>query len=118
MFFSYDEFTKDFDYPIYKSFSKIYSPTIELVVSFPMQVMLSQKRPPHEIRLDHIKEKDEEELYFLPSGTYAYTTRNPLIIQFDKDVKIDSFWLRLHRSEKAYIDRSEGTRLVQVYHNS
>ena len=73
MFFSYDEFTKDFDYPIYKSFSKIYSPTIELVVSFPMQVMLSQKRPPHEIRLDHIKEKDEEELYFLPSGTYAYT---------------------------------------------
>ena len=37
----YDEVSKDYDYPIAKSFSKIYSPTVELVVSFPMQVMLS-----------------------------------------------------------------------------
>ena len=40
-FFMYDEVSKDYDYPIAKSFSKIYSPTVELVVSFPMQVMLS-----------------------------------------------------------------------------
>lgn len=37
----YDEVSKDHDYPIAKSFGKIYSPTVELVVSFPNQVMLS-----------------------------------------------------------------------------
>ena len=53
-FFMYDEVSKEYDYPIAKSFGKIYSPTVELVVSFPRQVMLSQKRPPHEVRIDHI----------------------------------------------------------------
>ena len=33
-------------------------------------------------------------------------------------MNIESFWIRLHRSPKAYIEKSEGTRLVQVYHNS
>ena len=37
----YDAVTSEHDYPIAKSFGKIYSPTVELVVSFPMQVMLS-----------------------------------------------------------------------------
>ena len=37
----YDAVTNEHDYPIAKSFGKIYSPTVELVVSFPMQVMLS-----------------------------------------------------------------------------
>ena len=84
-----------------------------------MQVMLSQKRPPHEVRIDHIKEsEDNGVVYFLPSDTYAYTTKQPLIVQFDKEVNIESFWVRLHRSPKAYIERSEGTRLIQVYHNS
>ena len=72
-FFMYDHVSKDHDYPIAKSFGKIYSPTIELVVSFTGQVMLSQKRPPKEIRIDHIEEKDQQ--YFLPSDTYAYTTQ-------------------------------------------
>ena len=29
-----------------------------------------------------------------------------------------SFWVRLHRSPKAYIEKSEGTRTIQVYSNS
>lgn len=29
-----------------------------------------------------------------------------------------SFWLRLHRNAKTYIERSEGTRTVQVYSDS
>ena len=83
-----------------------------------MQVMLSKKRPPHEVRIDHIKEGEGGEVYFLPENTYAYTSKTPLIVQFDKEVNIESFWIRLHRSPKAYIERSEGTRLVQVYLNS
>ena len=115
-FFMYDEVSKEFDYPIAKSFGKIYSPTVELVVSFPSQVMLSQKRPPHEVRIDHIKEEDA--VFYLPSDTYAYTTQGPYMMQFDKEVQIESFWLRLHRSPKAYIERAEGTRTVQIYLNS
>ncbi len=81
-----------------------------------MQVMLSQKRPPKEVRIDHISEKETQ--YYIPSDTYAYTTQTPYVMNFDREVSIESFWLRLHRSPKAYIERSEGTRLVQVYHNS
>ena len=35
MFYMYDAVSGEHDYPIAKSFSKIYSPTIELGVSFP-----------------------------------------------------------------------------------
>ena len=104
----YDAVSNDFDYPIAQSFSKVYTPTVELIVSFPNQVMLSQKRPPYEVRIDHVSEK--EEIYFLPSDTYAYTTQKPYIMQFDNEVSIDSFWLRLHRSHKAYIEKGEGSR--------
>lgn len=112
-FFMYDDVSKEHDYPIARSFGKIYSPTVELVVSFPHQVMLSQKRPPHEVRIDHIKEKEQQ--FYLPADTYAYTTATPFVMQFDTDVALESFWLRLHRSPKAYIERSEGTRVVRVY---
>ena len=78
--------------------------------------MLSQKRPPHEVRIDHIKE--QEERLYLPSDTYAYSTQSSYIMQFDKEVQFDSFWLRLHRSNKAWIEKAEGTRKVQVYLNS
>ena len=71
-FFMYDAVSDELDYPIAHSFSKVYTPTVELIVSFPNQVMLSQKRPPHEVRIDHVSEK--EEIYFLPSDTYAYTS--------------------------------------------
>ena len=104
----YDAVSQDIDYPIAKSFSKIYSSTVELVVSFPRQVMLSQKRPAHEVRIDHIRE--QEEMYYLPSDTYAYASQDPFIMKFDTDVQIESFWIRLHRSPKAYIERAEGTR--------
>ena len=57
-------------------------------------------------------------MLYLPSDTYAYTTNDVYVMQFDKEVQIMSFWLRLHRSPKAYIEKSEGTRLVQVYSNS
>ena len=53
-FFMYDDVSEVHDYPIAKSFSKIYTPTVELVITFPNQVMLSTKRPEGEIRIDHI----------------------------------------------------------------
>lgn len=55
------------------AFARIYSPTVELVISFPQQVMLSQKRPPQEIRIDQAELK-ESRMLFLPTDTFAYTT--------------------------------------------
>lgn len=57
-------------------------------------------------------------MFYLPSDTYAYTSVHPYVMSFDKQVSIDSFWLRLHRSPKAYIERAEGTRTVQIFLNS
>ena len=45
-FFRHDEVSKENDFPMAAAFARIYSPTVELVISFPQQVMLSQKRPP------------------------------------------------------------------------
>lgn len=39
-------------------------------------------------------------------------------MRFDREVSFESFWLRIHRSSKAYIERSEGTRTVQIFSNS
>jgi hypothetical protein len=114
-FFTYDEVSKEFDYPMPKSFGKIYSPTVELVVSFPYQVMLSQKHREKEKRLDHYDTSTID--YDFPSDTYAYTTSTPFVIQFDHAVYIKSFWVRLHRNPQVFIDRSYGTRTVAVYHN-
>ena len=61
---------------------------------------------------------ETEEKYHLPASTYMYSTQIPLIIQYKKAVSIDSFWLRLHRSPHAYMERIEGTRTVQVFSNS
>ena len=72
--FTFDQVTVDVDYLIEKSFTKIYTAQMELVVSYPMQVMLSQKRPPHEIRYDDKLEEQGVEKYYIPETTYAYTT--------------------------------------------
>ena len=53
-FFMYDSVSEFHDYPIARSFSKIYTPTVELVITFPNQVMLSTKRPEGEVRIDQI----------------------------------------------------------------
>ena len=112
-FFMYDEVSAEHDYPIAKSFSKIYTASEELIVNFPYQVMMSTKRPPEEIRIDHLKEIDTH--FGFPSDSYAYTALEPFIIQFDKEVNIDSFWLRLHRSPIVYLDNFKGQRTVKVY---
>ena len=36
---------------------------------------------------------------------------------FDKEVEINSFWLRLHRSPEAWVHSAEGTRFVRIYLN-
>ena len=111
--YSYDKLTIDNDYQIAKSFGKVYSPTVELIIDFPEPVMLSQKKPPHEINLAYSKQM-EKDLFYYPLDTYAYTVNTPYIMHFDRQVAIESFWIRLHRSQKAYIQRAEGTRTVQV----
>mmetsp|Transcript_6947 Transcript_6947/g.8347 ORF Transcript_6947/g.8347 Transcript_6947/m.8347 type:complete len:107 (+) Transcript_6947:730-1050(+) len=60
----------------------------------------------------------EAEMFYMPGDTYAYTTQEPYVMRFDRAVSIESFWLRIHRSPKAYIERSEGTRTVQALQNS
>ena len=52
-FFSYDKINIDHDYLITRSFSKVYSPTVELIVDFPEPVILSQKSPPGEIKIQY-----------------------------------------------------------------
>ena len=109
-FFTYDKVSDTYAYPITRSFTTVYSPTIQLVISFPYQVLLSQERPPEEIRIDHL---DSSQLdYDFPEGTYAYTTQTPLVVHYDTSVYIKSFWLRLHRNPQVYMDRSYGTRTV------
>ena len=76
-FFMYDDVTAEYDYPIASSFNKIYTTTIELVVSFPNQVFLSQKSPPGEVRLDHLD--DEEDIHF-PGSTYAYAAQSQYVM--------------------------------------
>ena len=113
-FYMYDAVSAEHDYPIARSFGKIYTPTVELIVSFPNQVMLSQRRPPGEIRLDHYAATDQAG-YDFPSETYAYTALTPYVMQFDKEVNFESFWIRLHRSPVVYLERAQGTRTVRVY---
>ena len=50
----------------------------------------------------------------MPSDTYAYSTQQPFIMNFDIEVQIVSFWLRLHRSPKAYLDHTTGSRTVYI----
>ena len=40
-FFTYDNVTTEFDYPIRKSFEKVYTATENLIFMFPNQVFLS-----------------------------------------------------------------------------
>lgn len=112
-FYMYDSVSEVHDYPIAKSFSKIYTPTVELVITFPNQVMLSTKRPSGEVRIDQIQEVESE--YGFPSDSYAYTSTAPYVMQMDKEVTFQSFWLRIHRSPVVYLDKSQGTRTVKVY---
>lgn len=39
--FTYDNVTQDFDYIMTKSFNRVYSASMELVISYPMRVVLS-----------------------------------------------------------------------------
>ena len=50
-------------------------------MQFPNPVMLSQKRPPNEIRIDHVEE-DKNQIFYMPSDTYAYVANGgePLIM--------------------------------------
>ena len=66
------------DYPIAKSLTRIDIARKELIMNFPYQVMTSTKRPPKEIRIDHLKEIDTK--YGFPSDSYAYTTIEPFVI--------------------------------------
>lgn len=96
-FFTYDEYTANgMDYPIASAFEKIYSSTEAITIMFPNQVILSQRRPRIETRLDHLEEVGS--MYEFPSDTYAYTTTTDQVYFFNKPVSIESFWLRLHQA--------------------
>ena len=113
-FYMYDEVSAEHDYPIASSFNKIYTTSMELVVSFPNQVFLSQKRPHGEVRLDHLEENDDVDIHF-PGSTFAYTVFTQYVMQFDKQVIFDQFWIRLHRSPVVFLDKAQGPRTVWVY---
>ena len=77
-FYLYDEVAADYDYPIEKSFSMTVTPSVDITVTFAYQVMLSIRRPPEEIRIDHLAEIDTS--FGFPSDAYAYTALDPIII--------------------------------------
>jgi hypothetical protein len=94
-FFTYDIYTSHGeDYIIAPAFEKIYSTTESILIMFPNQVLLSQRRPKTERRIDHLKEIGTQ--YEFPDGTFAYTTVDEQTYLFSKPVSIESFWLRLH----------------------
>ena len=110
-FITYDQYTADGeDYPLAKAFEKIYSSTESLTLMFPRQIMLSQKRPRQEIRIDHLKEIGSQ--FEFPSDTYAYTTTTEQVYLFSKPVAIESFWLRIHQPPQAYKNQEYGTRFL------
>jgi hypothetical protein len=46
----------DEEYPMVNTFEKIFSTVESIHLTTPNQVILSQKRPREEIRIDHLKE--------------------------------------------------------------
>jgi len=112
-FYMYDNVTDgELDYPIASSFEKIYTTTERLVISFPNQVWLSQKRPQIEKRIDHLEETDT--YYYFPEATYAYTTVENLVMAHDKPVTFLSFWLRLHRGDAMFKKQEIAARTVRI----
>ena len=76
-FFMYDkvtQFTDQSDYVMEKDFKLFYRGQIEtLQVFLGNSIFLSQKRPKHEVRIDHLEGKGQYDIN-LPQLTYAYTT--------------------------------------------
>lgn len=95
------------------AFEKVYSTTESILIMFPKQVLLTQRRPKIEHRIDHLKEIGSQ--YEFPEGTYAYTTVDEQTYLFSKPVSIESFWLRLHQPGQAYKQEEVGTRYIKVY---
>jgi hypothetical protein len=52
--FSYNRLTAKNDYLMPPAFQKMYSPVQNIVISFPNQLILSQKPARNEIRIDHL----------------------------------------------------------------
>ena len=80
--------------------------------------MLSQRRPFGEVRIDnlaYIDLNDFDVLYGVPSNGYAYTTQTPFVLRLNKEAKFYSFWIRLHRSPEFHLNKTQGTRTVQIY---
>ncbi len=112
-YYTYDNLTKKEDYPVEKAFEKIYSTTEDLLIMFPNQIILSQKPNLNEVSLSNIKEVGTQ--YEFPDGTYAYTTLDDQVYFFGKPVSIESFWLRLHRSNDAFRVSEVAYRTVRVF---
>ena len=68
------------------------------------------------MRIDHLQAKGGTE-YGFPTGTYAYTATTPFVMEFDKEVAIQSFWVRLHRSPVVYLEMAQGARTIRVYND-
>ena len=89
---------KDFpdDYPI-ANFESIFRPTVKITGNFKNTVFISKKKPQNSVLLDH-KAHPINLKYILPHDTYAYTSTEPLILKFNRQVQFESFWLRLHHN--------------------
>ena len=95
------------------SFEKIFSLIESIKLTTPNQVILSQKRPRQEIRIDHLQEIGTQ--YEFPEKTYAYTQLTEQIYLFDKPVAFESFWLRLHQAPQAFSTNEVALRYFKIY---
>jgi hypothetical protein len=77
--------------------------------------VLSQKRPEKEVRIDYAYVPDFNSE--MPSDTFAYTVFEPFIMNFDRSVNFNSFWLRLHQLPSYYQKgHNVADKIVRIYH--
>ena len=74
--------------------------------------MLSLIRPDPEERIDLLMDDDLEHSIDFPDNTYAYSVFKPLVIEYDRPVSFEYFWIRAHKATAAFMKKSKGVRYI------
>ena len=86
-FFKYDQHVENgAEYALKPSFDKIFSTRVQLHVHFKHQVFLSKVVPPGSITILETQPETVDRKYYYPSGTYAFSVAEPMIIQYNRQV--------------------------------
>jgi hypothetical protein len=85
------------DYPL-ENFDSFFTPSIKILVKLKTQIFTTNKQPKKSIQIvpEDPSYSTNGLKYILPADTYAYTSTEPMILKFSRQVQFESFWLRLH----------------------